>query len=608
MAHRTYTKEQRNKRKEDRERSEVKEAATMGKKVKTLFQYIYDGLYGNLSDTKVNLLIGYFIMISILEILAYHRKGIFSMIVARCWLLGGTICLLGILIYFIKNIGQELKFRHYLTTGAVILLILFLFTLPGNLKFSDINQDATQQAAAGLSSFQTGDFNYTGKAFLEYPNRQYLLAALPALFLGRSIVTLHMGFGLPFILGLLLLYCALRTWAQRMKLNTVMAALPIFALFVFPYVTEYYTNFEQAIYPISFTMLAIGFFLLFLCEPNVINIVGLAWGGGIFSNSYTPALAALGLMIVFLALTIFGFLMKPKEMPFPVSSPRLAVKALLMIEINIMAFFLATLLGQRQDKLTEFRTDINYKKLIYQSLIDFLTDKNAVFFGMFGIIVIVYLLASLIFRLKLRNFLIALWILGVIVASNLLTGYINYDPAWIMQRALIIIPVIITAVTLAAFEWMKKNNLILRRSMVAVIISSFALVGAYNFMQINQSFTYFNYIQPMKYMWEDLEDVVRDNNLEAISEFNLILYTDSILMKNPADYSKFFYPNAKVYAPETGVFPKDLDSSLITIIYADQEIADTIPLSWEGAESFEDKRYDMAVTWYKGIIRKESLY
>ncbi len=42
--------------------------------------------------------------------------------------------------------------------------------------------------AAGLRSFEAPDWNYTGKAFLGYPNRQYLVAALPTLVLGRTVL------------------------------------------------------------------------------------------------------------------------------------------------------------------------------------------------------------------------------------------------------------------------------------------------------------------------------------------------------------------------------------------------------------------------------------
>jgi hypothetical protein len=204
-------------------------------------------LTGDISISKLQYLTVYFAVISSLELSAYLFRGIFSVIASRVWSLTGVICFITILIYFIKVIIQDLKEEKYLAFLSVIVLTSALVYLIGNLNLTEINPDATQQAAAGLDSFRYGDWNYTGKAFLGYPNRQYIITALPALLFGRSIFTLQLGFAFPFILGMLLLYCAIRSWAHNLHLDTNLVVLPLYAFFVFPFITEYYTNFEQAI-------------------------------------------------------------------------------------------------------------------------------------------------------------------------------------------------------------------------------------------------------------------------------------------------------------------------------------------------------------------------
>jgi hypothetical protein len=247
-----------------------------------------DYFFGYLNVNKLKHLLFYITMISVLELLAYRFHGIFSVVASRIWLIGGAFCLISILYYYIHSVLSDIKEKKFLSAGALLLLTLFLILIIGHVSFTEINPDAAQQAAAGMNSFQKSDLNYTGKAFLGYPNRQYIIAALPAFFFGRSIATLQTGFAIPFILGILLMYCGLREWAQNKKVNTGLAVLPVFALFVFPFVTEYYINFEQAIYPISYTMIAIGYFLILLCEPNMASLIGLAWTGCLFCNSYTP--------------------------------------------------------------------------------------------------------------------------------------------------------------------------------------------------------------------------------------------------------------------------------------------------------------------------------
>ena len=90
-------------------------------------------------------------------------------------------------------------------------------------------------------------------------------------------------------------------------------------------------------------------------------------------------------------------------------------------------FFIATLLDRRKDRMTELYDGESLLPLVFKTLSEFLTDKNAVFMGMLGIITLIYLLASLTLQLKKRDFLLSLWVLGVFVSSRLLVGYTSYS-------------------------------------------------------------------------------------------------------------------------------------------------------------------------------------
>jgi hypothetical protein len=573
-----------------------------GNNIKDICRKIQGIISGELTDKHFKVLMVYFLAISLLEISAYTKKGIFSILASRIWIIGGILCIISIMIHFLQSIKQDFIEKKFISIGAVFLLILYLFTIMGNVNLTEINHDATQQVAAGMDSLNFKDFNYTGKAFLGYPNRQYIIAAIPAILFGRSITTLQMGFGLPFILGIMLLYCGLRKWAEKMNIDTRITILPLFAFFTFPFVTEYYMNFEQAIYPISFTMIAIGFFLLILCKPNLIDLFGFAWIGCLFSNSYTPVIASLGLMIVFIGIIACICILEPSILPFSIHSPDLTAKILTLVEVNIISFFIATVLNSRQDRMTVLRSYNHLLTKSYQSIYDFLTDKNARFIGMFGVVVIFYIFASLTFRLKLRDVLISLWIFGVLIVSNLLKGYTSYEPKWIMQRALIVIPVLIVAISITMFDVINKYKIKIGKGMILVIILTFSFVAKNNFNQINQSFIYFNYIQPMKYMLNDLENTAKDNNLDSQSVFNLIMYTDNVLMKNPADYCEFFFPNANIYLPEHDEFPVDIDLDLTTFVYGDSMFSDVVLVESDDLLIFKNKRFHINVAWYKGIV------
>ena len=251
---------------------------------------------------RSKILIVYFLISSMLEILAYAAGGIFSILAAWVWLF--TACFFGglFLYYTGKRVYRDIKEKKlFVSLGFLVLVILF-FSFIGNISYSDINPDAAQQAAAGLDSFSHADLNYTGKAFLGYPERQYTIAAIPALLFGRGIWTLHAGFGLYFIVGLTIMFFGLRSWLKSKGMKEEYALLPCFSLLCFPFITEYYQNFEQAIIPVSLTMLAIGLYLKLIVHSDIKLYIAIAWTGCLMADSYTPVLASMGLLMVFVLL------------------------------------------------------------------------------------------------------------------------------------------------------------------------------------------------------------------------------------------------------------------------------------------------------------------
>lgn len=561
---------------------------------------IYDFLCGRLENKQVLYFVIYFTVISVLELLAYTsgNKGITSL-ASKIWFTGGVVSLITFLYYFVLAVRKDISQKNIICLVGLALGLFYLLYLCGNVKLTDVSPDATQQAAAGLDSFRTTDLNYTGKAFLGYPNRQYVLIAIPAWIFGRSITTLQLGFAIPFILGIITLYSGLREWTYKKGMNGAYAIIAIYAIFAFRFISEYYINFEQSILPVSLTMMLIGLFLQLLCKPNVLCIMSIAWVGCLCSNSYTPSLATLGLLIVFVALVAITLTVSPGRLPIALENRRQLSIILFAVDTNILVFLLSTLLAQRSDRVNSVREDINILSYSCTSIYDFLTDKNAVFMGCMGVLVIIYLIASLALCLKPHDFLLSLWVLGVFVATNIMTGYTAYNVAWVMQRAMIVIPVLITGMLLTFCEFVLRYKIKMRSSFFVLIIITCALIGRYNFMQMNQSFTYFNYIQPMKYMLKDLEETTRDYGMSHTDTFNFVFYTKDVAMKNPADYFQFLYPKANIYLGIEGEFPQSIDLSLPTIIYGDSNIASMTPSNEVEYVRYQNKRYDTTGIWYK---------
>lgn len=576
----------------------------------------------SINDHSLKLLITYFSVISALELLAYGVGGFFSVLATYIWLFTG-IFWVG---YFLSNVGltivNDIKKKKFVLLGVFSFLILFLFIFIGNISFSDINPDATQQLAAGLKSFDFADLNYTGIAFLGYPNRQYVIAAIPALIFGRSIWTAHAGFGIMFLIGLTVLFINLRAWLKKNSLKEEYALLPCFAFLAFPFITEYYMNFEQAITPVALTMLGIGLFLKLTMEPDILSIMAVSYVGCLMADSYTPVLASMGLLLVFVCIYAFKLRRSPRDNQKQTEIEGPAKKRFVPISYacfgcaaNILAFFIATYISGRSDRLTEFRENTSLVKTALTTWKDFFTDANVRFLGLFAGAVILYMLLSVTLRLKIADLLVSLWVLGVVFFSDYMTGYTAYDKAWLMQRNMVVIPVLVVCIFIAIINFLKKHELTISQPIQVILIIFFFATGLFNFMQPHRSFKYFGFIQPMKYAIDYIDETLKENGLKNTDKFNLIIYTDNVLQSNIHDYAAFFYPNATTYSESGYLYNSSLDYSKPSIYLAEDTRLKTLEpdnagadtyikflKSATGSKTYKNIRYGTEITWHMKYI------
>ncbi|MBR4782136.1 MAG: hypothetical protein IK014_12385 [Lachnospiraceae bacterium] len=608
-------------------------------------------------SNRSRVLIIYFLISSMLEILAYAAGGVFETLAAWVWLC--TAVILGILFLYHtgKQAYRDIKGKKYFVSFGFLVLVILFFSFIGNIGYADINPDATQQTAAGLDSFSNAGLNYTGKAFLGYPVRQYTIAAIPALLFGRSVWTLHAGFGFYFIVGLVVFFLGLRSWLRSKDIKEEYALLPCFSLLCFPFISEYYQNFEQAIIPVSLTMLAIGLYLKLLLNTDMKLYIAIVWTGCLMADSYTPVLASMGLLMVFILLlnkykpaTIKAETSKAvitaqdtdysdemlRDIPEKKqtsdtdelitrgeerkqSHKAMNISLEMMVPVgavfNIIVFFLATFIPGRSDRLTEFREEGSLLDSIFTSWTDFFTDTNARFLGLFGGVVLLYIIFSIAGAFKLHDALLSLWVLAVVFISDYMTGYTAYEKGWILQRNMIVIPVLLTGIFIVLMYFLKKHELKIPVFIQGIVLTLMLFAGLFNFSQQHRSFNYFRFIQPMKHLIAYVGDTLDDQGLKVTDEFNLVVYTDNILEQNMFDYAKFFYPNAKVYIGMENIYPEIEDEELITFIYADDTRLDRlIPESDPSPgyikmmdavtykrESY-NKRYKFTAEWYRKIV------
>lgn len=544
-----------------------------------------------LNATGGKILVSYFLFLTVLELLAYLSGGIFSVLAARIWLVTALFCFLLFLITVLQTAFSDLRNQRFLLFFGYLLLLLPFLLRIGDLGYSDVSFESTQQLAAGLDSFTAKDFNYTGVAFLDYANRQYVLNALPALLFGRSIFTLHLGFALPFLVGVTLWFLELRAWLRHLSLREDFALLPLYALPVFPYITEYFMNFEQTLNPVSYTLLGLALLLRFYRKQDAAGFISLSFVGGMCCNSYTPVLAFFGFLLVFLGL--YGI-----RKPWKLRKTGLCFALI----FQLCCYFAATLVTRQKDMITTVNPEPSVLKAIFSSWLDFFLDREALFWGIWLFVLLAYLLFALLGTLGFFHFLVAGWMLLTAFFSSHLAGYTTYEKAHEIQRNMLIIPVFVTAVFFASVRFFKKHPVRPPKILLPASLILLLLLGQYNFCREHHSFTYYRHVQPMKYMLAYTEELLEKQGIRDIEEFNLILLTDNRLLSNLSDYTAFFYPETHPYVfavhefPDT--LPTDIDTSLPTFLLCETE---DFPKAMTGTlsnQSFENKRYNTTIAWY----------
>ena len=362
------------------------------------------------------LIILYVVFLLISESAAQAGSIFFTVLASRIWLITGIAITLTTLFYALKNLYSDIKHKNIIfLLGSLLITLLLLWPVIDTSR-SVIGQDATQQLAAGLDAFETKHWNYTGKAFLGYPARQYLLAALPAKLFGRTQLALKVGFTWPFWTGLMIFACSIRDHIRQYgatRRNDLWVLTAVTALFTFPYITEYYIYFEHTLLPVSFSLQVIGWLLYFVKKPTVLNSIALIWCGSMLIYSYTTALASALLLVVVLA---FCFLSKTKTGSVAKTS---GLAALAIAGQLVISFVFG-----RGDRVTELASD-NISELLkaaFTGLRIGLLNDPAVFSSLYLVLIWVYLGVSLTFVLGRSHFLISLWTLSIFILSQVQIG------------------------------------------------------------------------------------------------------------------------------------------------------------------------------------------
>ncbi len=368
-----------------------------------------------------------------LETLAYLKGGPFLWVAARLWALMG----LGFLVLAILEIARSVAgaVRERSMVSLVMVLLVGLTTLwgIGGVDHVQLQHEAPQEVTRGLNALGTPSWSYTEARHLGYPDRQYLIVAVPSLVFGRGLLALRLGFALAFFLGVLLFWSGSRALWEEYPRGHEAAALAALAVVAFPYAVKHLHWYEQTTLPLAFTLAATGWLMITLSRPSVVNWLGVAWIGALLGTSYTPALGSWGLLLVVL-LWLSGRAWRNGE---PSTGLNLLVVAIVVTGFGALSFLTRTDLVREHGDVV--RPD-PIESIIEAFSIFFLSSPTAFFPVVLILPMLTILVLGLVGRLGLPGLAVSWWTVGIVVTGIGFAGYAVSGPDFAMHRAQVVIP------------------------------------------------------------------------------------------------------------------------------------------------------------------------
>lgn len=403
---------------------------------------------------------------------------------------------------------------------------------------TQINDEAVQQVAAGLGLLESRrDLGLFSTGFVGYPARQYLLAALPSLLLGKSLVALRAGFGGLFLVAYLSFLSSLRGYLEARK-----AAFPLLlagvggALAVLgSYSILYARLFEQTTVPFAALSLFLAGVLRMRTRPGGLGGAWAIWALGFMPYAYTPALAgwafAMGLL-AYLAATVGRESRPVFAAGLLYGAAAMAVSSLAQANANLASsrFVVGSVTDLGNDSWTyRLSAGLHAALGLEESLLPAL--------------LVLGILVGLGQALRKRDWRlpsVCLWALGTMALALLMRGYWRRVPEFDLQRAMVVLPPLSLALVLgfAAHGKPGQDSALARGALWSTIL--FMVLNAASLVAIRRA--------PRDYVPFDVTDKEEATMLvvNAASSAAKTVYVVPPLFTHLEDTLRYFSPSTRV--------------------------------------------------------------
>jgi hypothetical protein len=330
-------------------------------------------------------------------------------------------------------IKQSLAQRSAFSLAVILLFMGLIIIHAGNPK--SLSGETSIEINCAIEKLQSSpDRGFHQTCLFGYPARQFFLPALPTLLFDRSLFALNIGGGIYFLLGVIIFSAGVIKYLNKPYSDLIAGILSI-SLLHYYYVSYFLFQYEQSIFPLSFTLMLLGIYLFLKQQWRLACVLlgSLILYYLIFS--YTPSLAVIVLAMAVIAARVFSH----KE--FSSKSILIAIM-IAVLGITYISF--------------QFRTDIrlgNTEERSYSQLaIDGIKATEYLFYpnthqaytsSLFHGLMILTLILPFTGLFGKHTMAVSLWIIATIGFSIISRGYTYYGISFRAHRSMVVIPLIL---------------------------------------------------------------------------------------------------------------------------------------------------------------------
>lgn len=344
-----------------------------------------------------------------------------------------------LLIIFTASCLREIKevvSKKYFT-GVIALFLICFITLININNIKNLSGETTQEVSCILNHLRISyDAGFRQTCMFGYPARQFYLPAVPSIVFGRSLFSLNFGMSLYFFIGIIIFSSGILNYLNKTHFSSLILGIILSSLLHVYFFNFLLFNYEQSIFPFSFSLTLCGLFLFFLKNQKieVLGLIAILIYYTIFS--YTPSLS-----LYFLSTAVLLFFLYFTNLS---SSKKIVILGILIFSIIILfissSFRQDIKLISKDISISQSMTTLSkgLRHLLFQS--EGLPLVSPIFNFIFLFILFTCLL--LVYGWQLSA--ISLWIILTMAISILSHGYAIYSIDYMFFRSTVIFPVLFT--------------------------------------------------------------------------------------------------------------------------------------------------------------------